>query len=152
MSDLNIIDNQKAVKPKKKKNLLIKFSAVLCSIAVLGGIGYTVYFIDAQQKERLAIQNAAKEMPMPDIPKPILRMEDYDPDRLIYQNDRTYKMNNSRLTELNQVPLTSAAHPMERLGSRVAENLLALINNPNLDATYEFVPELAVRDSAVKNR
>ena len=99
MSDLNIIDNQKAVKPKKKKNLLIKFSAVLCSIAVLGGIGYTVYFIDGQQKERLAIQNAAKEMPMPDIPKPILRMEDYDPDRLIYQNDRTYKMNNSRLTE-----------------------------------------------------
>lgn len=61
-------------------------------------------------------------------------------------------VDNSRLTELNQVPLTSAAHPMEKLGSRVAENLLALVNNPNFDATYEFVPELAVRESAVKNR
>lgn len=59
-------------------------------------------------------------------------------------------VDNSRLTELNQVPLTSAAHPMEKLGKKVAENLLALVSKPNLDATYEFVPELAVRSSAVK--
>lgn len=98
MSDLNIIDNSKIVKTKKKKNFLTKFSAVLCSIAVLGSIGYTVYFVDTQQKERLAIQNAAKEMPMPDIPKPVLRMEDYDANRPIYKNERNFVINTSRLT------------------------------------------------------
>lgn len=59
-------------------------------------------------------------------------------------------IDNSRLTQLNSVPLTSAAHPMEELGSRVAQNLLALIRNPNTDATYEFPPKLTVRESAVK--
>ncbi len=60
-------------------------------------------------------------------------------------------IDNSRLTELNAVPLTSAAHPMERLGEKTAMNLLALMRNPNYDATYEFVPELTVRESAVRH-
>ena len=61
-------------------------------------------------------------------------------------------IDNSRLTELNAVALTSAAHPMEELGEKVAFNLMNLISHPNFNATYEFVPKLAIRESAVKNR
>lgn len=61
-------------------------------------------------------------------------------------------VDNSRLTELNAVSLTSAAHPMEKLGEKTASNLLGLINGTNSDATYEFVPKLTIRESAVKNR
>lgn len=59
-------------------------------------------------------------------------------------------IDNSRLTQLNSVPLTSVSHPMEALGSRAAKNLLAMIRNPAYDGTYEFAPELTVRDSAEK--
>jgi len=57
-------------------------------------------------------------------------------------------VDNSRLTELNAVPLTSAAHPMEALGEKTASNLLAMIRDPGTDATFEFVPTLTIRDSA----
>ena len=106
MSDLNIIDSSKTVKTKKKNNFLMKFSAVLCSIAVLGGIGYTVYFVDTHQKERLAVQNAAKELPMPDIPKPVLKLEDYDANRPVYKNERNFTFNESRLSKRNYRVLT----------------------------------------------
>lgn len=56
-------------------------------------------------------------------------------------------IDNSRLTQLNQVPLTSAAHPMGELGEKTARNLLAMIRNPGFDANYEFQPWLAVRES-----
>ena len=59
-------------------------------------------------------------------------------------------VDNSRLTELNAVPLTSAAHPMEALGEKAASNLLALIKDPTTDANYEFVPKLFIRSSAVR--
>ena len=59
-------------------------------------------------------------------------------------------IDDSRLTELNAVPLTSAAHPMEKLGGRAASNLLTLLTSPNWNATYEFVPKLNVRASAAK--
>lgn len=58
-------------------------------------------------------------------------------------------IDNSRLTELNQVPLTSVAHPMEELGEKVAMNLLSMMRIPGFDATYEFDPVLAERESAV---
>ena len=61
-------------------------------------------------------------------------------------------IDNSRLTELNPVPLTSAAHPMEKLGEKVASNLLTLIRDPGYEATFEFAPELAVRESAGRYR
>ncbi len=59
-------------------------------------------------------------------------------------------VDNSRLTELNAVPLTSAAHPMEALGEKTASNLLELIKDPGINATYEFVPNLTIRESAAK--
>lgn len=59
-------------------------------------------------------------------------------------------IDNSRLTELNSVPLTSVSHPMEKLGIKAAENLLELIRDPSFDATYEFAPELTERASAVE--
>lgn len=57
-------------------------------------------------------------------------------------------VDNSRLSELSRVPLTSVQHPMEELGVRTAENLLRLIRDPGFQATYEFSPKLTVRASS----
>lgn len=59
-------------------------------------------------------------------------------------------IDNSVLARLNAVPLTSVAHPMERLGRKVAENMLELIKNPSFDAAYYFEPVLEIRDSVAK--
>lgn len=56
-------------------------------------------------------------------------------------------IDNSELASLNSVSLTSVSHPMERLGKKVAENMLRLLSDPGFDANYEFTPELAVRGS-----
>ncbi len=61
-------------------------------------------------------------------------------------------IDNSRLTELNQVPLTSVEHPMEKLGEKTAQNLLSLIHDPGFNAAYEFEPVLKVRESAIALR
>lgn len=60
-------------------------------------------------------------------------------------------IDNSRLTELAPVPLTSAHHPMEALGEKTAQMLLAMIEKPAgspSEFTYEFRPEITVRKSA----
>ena len=56
-------------------------------------------------------------------------------------------IDNSELACLNPVPLTAISHPMEKLGKKVAENMMKMLSNPSFDANYEFTPELAVRDS-----
>lgn len=61
-------------------------------------------------------------------------------------------IDNSELSRLNAVALTSVAHPMEAMGKRTAENLLRLIKNPRFEATHEFVPELVERDSVADLR
>ena len=61
-------------------------------------------------------------------------------------------IDNSRLTELAPVPLTSVHHPMEALGEKTALTLLDMIANPEanpLDFTYEFQPEITVRNSTI---
>ena len=59
-------------------------------------------------------------------------------------------IDNSELAELCDTPLTSISHPMEKLGTKVAENLIHLIENPSFNATYEFDSEIVTRRS-VKN-
>ncbi len=61
-------------------------------------------------------------------------------------------IDNSELSGLNAVPLTSVAHPTEAMGKKTAENLLRLIKNPAFNATYEFVPEICQRSSAADLR
>lgn len=59
-------------------------------------------------------------------------------------------IDNSRLTDLAPVPLTSVHHPMEALGEKTALTLLSMIENPAADPmsfTYEFSPEITVRKS-----
>lgn len=56
-------------------------------------------------------------------------------------------VDNSELARLNQVPLTSAAHPLEVLGEKAAENMLRLIEDPDADATYEFDASIESRNS-----
>lgn len=45
------------------------------------------------------------------------------------------------------VPLTTMAHPKQRVGRQAAENLLKLIDDPAFDATHVFPPELVERCS-----
>ncbi|HIR13264.1 MAG TPA: GntR family transcriptional regulator [Candidatus Choladousia intestinavium] len=54
---------------------------------------------------------------------------------------------NSELAKLNSVPLTSIAHPMERLGEKTAKAMLRMIQDSWEDVTYEFVPEMEIRSS-----
>lgn len=56
-------------------------------------------------------------------------------------------IDNSDYAVLNQVQLTSVRHPMEALGRKVAEGMLDLIEYPDQDITYEFAPDLVIRDS-----
>lgn len=56
-------------------------------------------------------------------------------------------IDNSELANLNSVSLTSVSHPMEKLGKKVAENMLRLLSDPGFDANYEFTPELIARES-----
>lgn len=56
-------------------------------------------------------------------------------------------IDDSELTVLGDVSLTSVPHPMERLGAKAALNLLKLIENPSYDATYEFDAEIVERNS-----
>lgn len=46
-----------------------------------------------------------------------------------------------------QMPLTTMAHPKERVGYMAAQNLLKLIEDPSMDATHVFPPELVERNS-----
>ena len=56
-------------------------------------------------------------------------------------------IDNADLAAICEVPITSIAHPMRRLGVTAAENLIRLIGDPKFDATVDFVPELVERDS-----
>ena len=61
-------------------------------------------------------------------------------------------IDNSDLSILSPVQLTSVKHPMEKLGRKVAEQFLRLLENPREDATYEFKPEIEIRDSVCRYR
>lgn len=59
-------------------------------------------------------------------------------------------IDDSELTVLGDVALTSIPHPMDKLGEKAALNLLQMIENPVFDATYEFDAQIMVRDSVKK--
>ena len=59
-------------------------------------------------------------------------------------------IDNSELANLNSIPLTSVAHPMELLGQKAAEQMLRLIRDPDYDASYLFPVELTERDSVLE--
>jgi len=56
-------------------------------------------------------------------------------------------IDNSELASICEVPLTSVAHPIEKLGMKAAENILELIKDPSFNACLVFEPELAERSS-----
>jgi len=57
-------------------------------------------------------------------------------------------IDDSELAVLGDVKLTSIPYPMERLGVKAADNLLAMIKNYRFDGTYEFDVHVVERDSA----
>ena len=60
-------------------------------------------------------------------------------------------IDNSDLCVLSPVQLTSVKHPMEQLGQKVAEQFLQMLDTSNPDVTYEFQPEIVVRDSVCRH-
>lgn len=60
-------------------------------------------------------------------------------------------IDNSELAELSDIPFSSISHPMEKLGIKVAENLIGLIEDASYQATYEFDAEVVERGSVKEN-
>lgn len=58
-------------------------------------------------------------------------------------------VDNSDLAEHCEVPLTSVAHPMKKLGTTAARNMIKLIADQGFDATVDFEPKLVERSSVV---
>lgn len=59
-------------------------------------------------------------------------------------------IDNSELTVVGDVELTSVPHPMEKLGEKTAQNLVKMIDYPSFDGTYEFETDIVVRNSVKK--
>jgi GntR family transcriptional regulator of arabinose operon len=56
-------------------------------------------------------------------------------------------IDDSYLAGVSRVPFTSFPHPKDLLGSKVAENLLAMIDHPDYDGNYLFGSEPVIRGS-----
>ena len=56
-------------------------------------------------------------------------------------------IDNSELSTLAEVPITSLPYPMEELGRKAAENIVKMIENPCFDGNYRFDPDVIGRDS-----
>ena len=59
-------------------------------------------------------------------------------------------IDDSNLASICRVPFTSFPHPKEKLGIRVAENLLKMIENPDFDGNYLYDAEPVIRESVRK--
>lgn len=59
-------------------------------------------------------------------------------------------IDDSDLSEICKVPFTSFPHPKEKLGEKVAENLLKMIENPAIDGNYLFDADAIIRNSIQK--
>ena len=53
----------------------------------------------------------------------------------------------TNLAGVSRVPLTTFPHPKELLGKKVAENMLAMVENPQFDGNWLFETEAVLRDS-----
>ena len=56
-------------------------------------------------------------------------------------------IDNADIASMCDVPLTTAAHPMQMLGETAANNLLKLIDDPYFDASCSFCPKIIERES-----
>jgi len=54
---------------------------------------------------------------------------------------------NTSVSEISTVPLTSVTHPSREIGKLAAQSILALIENPFHQVNHTFTPELIIRDS-----
>lgn len=56
-------------------------------------------------------------------------------------------IDNSELSAIGEVPITSFPHPKEALGKKAAKNMIRLLERPGFDANYLFEAEAVERDS-----
>ncbi len=56
-------------------------------------------------------------------------------------------IDDANIAGIGKVPLTTFPHPKEKLGIKVAENLIHMIENPEFDGNYLFTSEPVIRDS-----
>jgi len=60
-------------------------------------------------------------------------------------------IDDSDLAVMGDVKLSSVPYPMERLGEKVAKNMLQMIQNPAFDGNYEFDVAVVERESTKQN-
>ncbi len=65
----------------------------------------------------------------------------------IPENLSVVGIDDSYLTNVSRVPLTSFPHPKEELGRKAAENLVKMIEEPGFDGNYLFDSEPVIRNS-----
>ena len=58
--------------------------------------------------------------------------------------------NNSILSQIGIISLSTMNHPKEELGKLAAESLLKMIENPLYEIKYTYRPELIIRQSVKK--
>ena len=58
---------------------------------------------------------------------------------------------NSSLSQIGTISLTSVTHPGKELGRLAAESILMMIENPDYEIKYVYEPELIVRQSVKKS-
>lgn len=54
---------------------------------------------------------------------------------------------NTNVAEITSVPLTSVTHPSKEIGKFAAESILKMIEDPQLEITKVFTPQLIIRNS-----
>lgn len=60
-------------------------------------------------------------------------------------------IDDSNLAGICKVPITSYQHPKEKLGEKVASNMISMIRNSMFDGNYLFQSDVIWRDSVKKN-
>ena len=83
--------------PENRKKLKITVISLTCAAVVLSGAVGTLYYLDVQ-KQREDIQNAVTEVPLAEIPEPVVDF-DYDPNRPVYETSRKFTVNTSKFSE-----------------------------------------------------
>lgn len=61
-------------------------------------------------------------------------------------------IDNSDIARNCAVPLTSLSHPKMELGKMTAKHLIQMIQNKSMVESYEFTPELTMRESVIKRQ
>ncbi len=84
---------------KKSSKKLIVLVSILCVLALGSGFFYYQQQTEIQKQNEQLLQAAAQNMTLPDIPSPLVDLENFLPNSPEYESDRTFTLNESEFSE-----------------------------------------------------